>query len=1683
MPPSLPAPVLTIAPGALKDLDGSDHLSGLWFVFTKCKTSLHDGRRLENISWRLWYRELASLSSYRPLTPDSPSQPATKQKPVTFSSSKRRTGSTSSLPGGSSPHQPIGRVIFEMLPGSSPETTKVLNSKLKLPPTVASIREADTLSISIVPPKAEPSASSSDSSPGISLPFTRSRPQPQTNTHSSPSLSSTSNSNHSSGATGPLVVVVNPTPNPTPHPTPPATPVFPAAVFPTSGESIPNVAAEVLASAAQAPSSQPSLSRPSAKFLTPVMVPTISQTPPRHLIPSSLQPPSPSNDSASSVSGSPFTAVTDTSANTTSTTPDSMLKSMDAKKFASGLTHDHDRSCSPTTSQNNGYTSTVYPYQPHMDGHLHGSGSDPANTSHKPPFALNSTGLVPYSNQSILSQSSRHQSLYSADPPLQSKLPSSHLYPQSSHPYQSQSHSQHSHSRPKSQAKPPEQSYAHAAHPHGPYPSHHPVSKIRDETSASGTVSPDASASSLNKDDTRIGVIQGATTGGMGGVIGTAKSKSNANSKPTSNSATSSSTSTSNPDLRLRNRNQGLPNALYNGVNGGMNVQHQKSGVTKHRDGLGHAYGPGHGGGGAGGGHGDKSQGQSQIQGGHSSSSRRQSMDSEMSVSWSGSESDGEGSRERLGQGDKDKDKPTGSPSVNSPGLSSVGGSGSASASGGSRGGRTRSRSRARSERHSGLMMMSASAKNRKKASVGDPVGKKRLGCGTTGKNATANSSPSASQAQGQGNGHGLGEVKLGIDNQARVEGKEKEKEGKQPLSAATLTYLTSGTSGSRGPAQGQTQVVETEKKREREQTVTKKSMQRMLANLESVIADESSSSGNNILSSSPAEMYHVFAAAPGPTKTTSGITSAAAFAPAVAPAPYHQMSSRLAPAATTSTAAAPAPPSGTRPKGMFNIGSHSSDGDQSKSGYSVGDSTSTGFDSAGSDSRRISNESPRSSGEILPVVDEAPQPSSGSPQKSATRANSRIEPSATIMPPVASGGEKEKGKKMMEGASKSGSRSQSRRSSAASKDRNKDIPSTDAPKQVQGQAPYPSASTSIAAQQQPSQTLLRVNTLPAMVNGVPELTSDEAMAAATAFVEQLQQQQKNPRKVVITTDNDDDDDDDDDDDTLDDGEERPVIEGDDDDSDFVTEESGEEGGEEEGEWTSDESDGDEIVVGRKNRGKAGDTRATTAAAGQEKKNQEQGPTQAQAQAQQQQQPVAGRLGLQRPPIHSRHLSQPNVPTIAGVAKAEQQAQLQLEYEEQQRQLRLDQLRLAQQQQQLQQLQQVRAPGIQRSSSRRGRDREKEEIRRQQEDIKIREVVLEAQRQRDMFAKVPERSYSNLTRTKSGLSQLMNPDPQLIPSAQGKLVQQQQPVKGGISMMAPPKDGQGQGQQPQGQQRQQVKDAPTTVRSPPSRMSALKPSKSSVALPVAAQVTAASVKDSVLVKGKEKERVLENVGSGSKYRPKGRPQDQEMETDSEDEGQTAMHGSVAVKERLERFLKTSSAGSSKQQQPQQNQPSKQQPRRPPSLRQTQTEAAVSNQPASPTVLPIQRSQSQIIQPLGYPYNLPPVPPSSPRTTRQRMLREEMSESVRQNLLWHRQLSKAAVLGPRRRSSENNGLAPLTSISTVPPLVRLTKKKTPLDSPAGEQGGQEANSAEGVAMTFHDRKVPMTRTRSWAGGGR
>ena len=65
----------------------------------------------------------------------------------------------------------------------------------------------------------------------------------------------------------------------------------------------------------------------------------------------------------------------------------------------------------------------------------------------------------------------------------------------------------------------------------------------------------------------------------------------------------------------------------------------------------------------------------------------------------------------------------------------------------------------------------------------------------------------------------------------------------------------------------------------------------------------------------------------------------------------------------------------------------------------------------------------------------------------------------------------------------------------------------------------------------------------------------------------------------------------------------------------------------------------------------------------------------------------------------------------------------------------------------------------------------------------------------------------------------------------------------------------------------------------------------------------------------------------------------------------------------------------------------------------------------------------------------PPPLQSPRTTRQNMLRDELSESLRQNLMWERQ-SRARLLGLRMPSEESSGastpVAPRRSMSQCAP---------------------------------------------------
>ncbi|KAK4190992.1 hypothetical protein QBC35DRAFT_45752 [Podospora australis] len=59
MPLSLDIPVLTVDKSSLHRVDTANptNLFCMWTVFARCRDSVHQGRRLENLSWRLWNRE------------------------------------------------------------------------------------------------------------------------------------------------------------------------------------------------------------------------------------------------------------------------------------------------------------------------------------------------------------------------------------------------------------------------------------------------------------------------------------------------------------------------------------------------------------------------------------------------------------------------------------------------------------------------------------------------------------------------------------------------------------------------------------------------------------------------------------------------------------------------------------------------------------------------------------------------------------------------------------------------------------------------------------------------------------------------------------------------------------------------------------------------------------------------------------------------------------------------------------------------------------------------------------------------------------------------------------------------------------------------------------------------------------------------------------------------------------------------------------------------------------------------------------------------------------------------------------------------------------------------------------------------------------------------------------------
>ena len=378
-----------------------------------------------------------------------------------------------------------------------------------------------------------------------------------------------------------------------------------------------------------------------------------------------------------------------------------------------------------------------------------------------------------------------------------------------------------------------------------------------------------------------------------------------------------------------------------------------------------------------------------------------------------------------------------------------------------------------------------------------------------------------------------------------------------------------------------------------------------------------------------------------------------------------------------------------------------------------------------------------------------------------------------------------------------------------------------------------------------------------------------------------------------------------------------------------------------------------------------------------------------------------------------------------------------------------------------------------------------------------------------MFAKLPVTSFQNLgrgpSRTRSAglLTQLLNPPLEIFPA--------NHPYRRGYSsgeIRAGQQQGQGQQQKGQGQAGPSNVSGPSNAPSGPARApGGIKVSKSAAALPISSQVQVGSVygKGVALAAMPTLGPVLNGNGFANAngtvgYRPKGRPQSQELEDDSgsEDEANAGIQVSKSVaQERLKALAqrrgivthgKQKSVGGLTTVDDHVVPPWALGPQPPPStgaygqLRRQVSDRLPYPEEQPPTPTPI---------PVGHPYNLPPpAAPSTPRTTRRQMLQTEMSESLRRNLLWERQVSKVNLVGYRASTNggRNNVLGGLKPLTTTPSMVQLRAKGEAGNVAAGPSnaertkssdrerrgsGGREAEERE------ERRRLAMARNKSWA----
>ncbi|EPS42051.1 hypothetical protein H072_4051 [Dactylellina haptotyla CBS 200.50] len=98
MPSRLDSPVLSLSINNISKIDthNVDNLFGMWTIFSRCAESLENGRRLENLSWRLWNQETfytGTVSKFR-----ASQEPEATAESSASTRSRSSTSSTEDVP-------------------------------------------------------------------------------------------------------------------------------------------------------------------------------------------------------------------------------------------------------------------------------------------------------------------------------------------------------------------------------------------------------------------------------------------------------------------------------------------------------------------------------------------------------------------------------------------------------------------------------------------------------------------------------------------------------------------------------------------------------------------------------------------------------------------------------------------------------------------------------------------------------------------------------------------------------------------------------------------------------------------------------------------------------------------------------------------------------------------------------------------------------------------------------------------------------------------------------------------------------------------------------------------------------------------------------------------------------------------------------------------------------------------------------------------------------------------------------------------------------------------------------------------------------------------------------------------------------------------------------------------------